>query len=270
MQNSTAVSQFLDENQYSENSIRRYEFVFGRTFVSTGGLQTTEEFCSSLNLKPGEIVLDVGVGAGGSALYMAKKYGVHVKGVDLSSNMLNIAEKYKEELPKDVQSRLQFVKLDVTTVEFPNNSFDVIYSRDTLMHISDKQTLFKKFYQWLRPGGRLFITDYTRGEDENTYSAEFKDYLANRGYYTLPVTTYGSILQKAGFQNISANDETKLFVEILEIELDRLRTNKVEFLKRFTPKDYSDLEDGWTAKLRRCGNTGKGEQRWGLFKATKQ
>lgn len=34
--------QFLDENQYTRNSILRYEKIFGRHFISTGGLETTE------------------------------------------------------------------------------------------------------------------------------------------------------------------------------------------------------------------------------------
>jgi len=263
----TVTSEFLDQNQYTDNSIRRYEFIFGKTFVSTGGLQTTQEFCSSLNLHPGELVLDVGVGAGGSAIYMAKTFGVHVKGVDLSSNMLNCANDYKRQLSKDLQDRLEFAQCDITATEFPADSFDVIYSRDTLLHIGDKETLFRKFYQWLRPGGRVLISDYNRGEDETKYSAEFKNYLANRGYFLIPVSTYGSLLRKAGFPNAQANDVTKLFIEILETELQRLRTNKVEFLKHFSSKDYSDLEDGWTAKLLRCS---KGEQKWGLFSATKQ
>lgn len=34
--------EFLDNQQYSRNSILRYEKIFGRTFVSTGGLETTQ------------------------------------------------------------------------------------------------------------------------------------------------------------------------------------------------------------------------------------
>lgn len=41
-QQSDEFQQFLDQNQYSSNSILRYEKIFGRGFVSTGGLETTE------------------------------------------------------------------------------------------------------------------------------------------------------------------------------------------------------------------------------------
>ena len=43
-------------------------------------------------------VLDIGCGTGGSAFYMAKLYGVEVLGVDLSQNMLDIANEHKQKL----------------------------------------------------------------------------------------------------------------------------------------------------------------------------
>ena len=43
-------------------------------------------------------VLDIGCGTGGSAFYMANKYGVEVLGLDLSQNMLDIANEHKKKL----------------------------------------------------------------------------------------------------------------------------------------------------------------------------
>lgn len=62
-----------------------------------------QEFVSRLNLKPGQKVLDVGCGIGGSAFYMAKEFGVNVVGIDLSSNMINLALKRREEVGVSVE-----------------------------------------------------------------------------------------------------------------------------------------------------------------------
>ena len=59
---------------------------------------------------------------------------------------------------------VKFQEQDVTTADFPPASFDVIYSRDTLLHIAAKPAVFVKFFEWLRPGGRILISDYCRGE----------------------------------------------------------------------------------------------------------
>lgn len=50
-----------------------------------------QDFLLRMGLHPGMRVLDVGCGTGGSAFYMARHYGVHVHGVDLSTNMIDIA-----------------------------------------------------------------------------------------------------------------------------------------------------------------------------------
>lgn len=54
----------MDSQQYTLEGIRRYEFIFGKTYVSTGGQRTTEEFVKELELQNGDKVLDVGCGIG--------------------------------------------------------------------------------------------------------------------------------------------------------------------------------------------------------------
>ncbi len=65
-----------------------------------------KEFCKKLDLQPGQKILDVGCGIGGSAFHMAREYGVEVRGVDLSTNMITIAlemqAKQEEEVKKKV------------------------------------------------------------------------------------------------------------------------------------------------------------------------
>ncbi|KAK6466352.1 phosphoethanolamine N-methyltransferase 3 isoform X2 [Huso huso] len=180
--------QFLDSQQYSCRGILRYEKIFGRGFISTGGARTTEEFVDMLALLPGQRVLDVGCGIGGGDFYMARKFGASVLGIDLSSNMVEIAmeRSVEENLPS-----VQFEVGDATRRLFPECSFDVVYSRDTILHIADKLALFKQFYSWLKPGGKLLISDYCCGE--KPWTPAFQDYVKQRGYilYTPPPVRQG-------------------------------------------------------------------------------
>jgi len=253
---------FLDLNQYTKDGILRYERIFGHGFVSTGGSTTTEEVVRRLNLQPGQRVLDVGCGIGGSALYMARNFQVNVLGLDLSTNMVDLA--LQRTSSAGGSPLVQYRISDVTTAEFEEGSFDVIYSRDTLLHIADKAALFKKFYKWLRPGGQVLITDYCQSAIET--SEEFRAYVASRGYHLLNVPMYGATLGLAGFSAVTSVDYTPVFVESLSRELELSEAEKDRFVADFSEEDYDYIVQGWRQKLIRCA---AGDQKWGLFHATK-
>ncbi|CAE1299388.1 E2.1.1.103 [Acanthosepion pharaonis] len=254
--------EFLDSKQYSVTGILRYEKVFGRCFVSTGGLDTTKKFVAKLNIKPGEKVLDVGCGIGGSAFHMAQIYGAEVVGIDLSTNMILIAHQRCQEV--NLTQKVHFEIADATKRHFEPCSFDVIYSRDTIIHIKDKLALFKKFYEWLKPGGRLLITDYCCSA--GSHSDQFKSYTKQRGYIFLPVEKYGQELKEAGFQNIQSTDMTDHFIEILHNEKNKVHNMKKEFIQQFSVDDYNAIISGWEEKVQRCKY---GDQKWGHFMAEK-
>jgi len=241
----------LDSTQYTRKSIEKYEHIFGHNFISTGGLQSTREIVKSLNLKSGMKVLDVGSGIGGSAFHMAQEYGVQVHGLDLSHNMLAIAQERLIELK--LQSLVSFEYGDILEADI-EAEYDVIYSRDAFLHIPDKAHLFQTLKRALKPNGLLFITDYCWGEGQ--HSAEFLAYVAQRNYALHTVKEYGKFIEEAGFNEVQAMDKTKLFGDYLHLELDLL------------PKDGSmpEIRQSWNEKIVR---NQRGEQGWGWFMARK-
>lgn len=186
---------------------------------------TTREFVTKLDLKPGQKVLDVGSGIGGGDFYMAEEYGVHVVGIDLSINMISFAL----ERAIGLKCAVEFEVADCTKKTYPDATFDVIYSRDTILHIQvvfgffqlvlnvsfncfdfllqystmslsflllfccfkDKPALFKSFYKWLKPGGRVLISDYCKSS--KSPSIDFKLYIKQRGYDLHDIETYGQV-----------------------------------------------------------------------------
>merc|ERR1711890_27033 len=96
----------------------------------------------------------------------ARNYGVEVYGIDLSTNMIGIAQEYRSTMEPEVQHRCQFYVDDATTMKYPENFYDVVYSRDTILHIDDKLSLYKKLLSCLKPGGKLMITDYNDGDKD--------------------------------------------------------------------------------------------------------
>lgn len=75
------------------------------------------------------------------------------------------------------------------------------------MFVQDKPALFKSFYKWLKPGGKVLITDYCR--KSGSPSEEFAKYIKQRGYDLHDVETYGQMLRDAGFEDVIAEDRTE-------------------------------------------------------------
>ena len=94
-------------------------------------------------------------------MFEKKKYGVEVYGLDLSTNMIVIAWERLQSAKKSKDLKIRFEIGDITKHTYPDEYFDFIYSRDVFLHISNKAKLLSKVRNWLKPDGRLFVTDYT-------------------------------------------------------------------------------------------------------------
>ncbi len=260
----SATSKYDNHGQYSRTGILRYEKIFGHGYVSTGGHSTTEYLCSKLgdSLRPGVKVLDVGSGIGGAAFHLAKTYGAVVTGVDLSPEMITIAQERAEEL--NAPSTVTSILGDVLTHPF-DGLFGIVWSRDALMHIPDKPRLFSHLLGLTEPGGRLIITDYAKGVGEG--SPEFRAYIASTGYHVVDPASYGKFLEDAGYVDVQVEDATERFVEILEREIALLDANRADFLKSFSETDLNYLVERWKMKVRFCQ---AGDMKWGIYLASKQ
>ncbi|KAG6465827.1 hypothetical protein O3G_MSEX015420 [Manduca sexta] len=265
MSDSKSFQEFLDNGQYSKNGVERYEWIFGETFLSSGGMAITPKVLRHADLGSNPKVLDIGSGLGGHSFLIADNFDAEVIGIDLSVNMMDIANKHLENRPH-LKDRVSFRIEDYTKSDFPAGTFDMVYSRDSFIHITDKVSLFKNIYKWLKPGGYFLFTDYVRGEDETKYSTEFREYLKKRGYNMSTITEYKKILKSAGFRDFEVKDWGVEWKNILQVEVNRLRSSKQVFLRRFSRQDFDDLESGWLNKIRRVDD---GVQGWVLTFARK-
>jgi len=243
----------LDAGQYAANAIEKYEAIYGRNFISPGGKETAQEFLALMALQPGMKVLDVGCGLGGSAFLMAEQYGVSVRGIDLSTNMLQIARARCQ--AAGLTDRVAFEYGDILDFNCAS-TYDRVYSRDVFLHIQDKVRLMRVLKNCLAPGGILLFTDYCCSA--GSHSQEFEAYIHQRNYFLCTVNYYHSLLAQAGFTEIMAQDRTPQFIDVLERELARLPAD------RFSPSTLADIMQAWQDKIARAR---RGEQRWGLCMA---
>lgn len=218
---------FLSESQYDFTEIYKYERCFGEGFMSAGGIDTAKEFINLGNFdkNAGISALDVGCGIGGSDFYLAEEYGANVIGLDLSTTCIELANQRLKKKP-GLEKLVTFELADAFEKDYPPATFDLIYSRDALLHVpySMKPALWKKFYEWLKPGGQLIISDYGCGEGE--LSTEMKTYMAKRQYALLSPTAYGELTRGAGFETVTSMDRSWQYCQLSTKEINRIQSSE--------------------------------------------
>lgn len=224
--------------------------------MSAGGLSTTIEYCSKLNLKGGEKILDIGCGIGGSAFYLAEEFNCKITAVDISTSSLTLASQRLSSKYPNLKNNISFTEADVLNQEYDDSSFDVVYSRDAILHLpfNQKKILFEKIRKWLKPGGQVLISDYGTTETPTT---EFKEYAKKRGYHLYTPKGYASALSSCGFKVIGDTDYTLEYCKISLQELNRIKTGELsaEWLckmerKRTTTTNYkgANIAQMWSVR----------------------
>ncbi|MEE8556833.1 MAG: methyltransferase domain-containing protein [Myxococcota bacterium] len=113
-------------------------------------------FLDALDLRPGERVLDVGVGPGLLAHSMAKIVGEsgRVAGVDLSKPMLAMTSARCSEQPWT-----EFLESDAAKLPFPDEQFDAVVSTQVYEYVTEIESALSEAFRVLRSGGRILILD---------------------------------------------------------------------------------------------------------------
>jgi SAM-dependent methyltransferase len=116
------------------------------------------------DLPAGAAVLDLGCGAGVPVTMWLAEHGYAVTGVDISERQLGLARKLVPEAT--------FLKQDMTSLDFPSESFAAIVAFYSIIHVprTEQKDLLARIYDWLKPGGAFLATwplTEWEGEEEN-------------------------------------------------------------------------------------------------------
>jgi SAM-dependent methyltransferase len=153
-------------------------------------------------LRPGEVVLDLGSGGGVDVLLSARRVAPHGRaiGVDMTDEMLELARRNAAEAGVD---NVEFVQGYIEDLPLPDSSVDVVISNCVINLSVDKPKVLSEIARVLRPGGRLGISDIVA---ENHLTAAER---AKRGSYVgciagaLSIDEYVRGFADAGLEDVT-------------------------------------------------------------------
>jgi phosphoethanolamine N-methyltransferase len=235
------VDQPGEENFYPKSELPFFEKIWGKGFVSPGGPTEVAKILKGVELE-NKRILDIGCGMGGIDILLVEKYGAaEVIGIDVEKPVLEKAERYA--LEAGVAEKIDFILVEPGPLRFENDSFDIVFSKDALLHISDKSMLFSEIFRVLKPGGVFVGGDWLRGEYDIP-SEQMKMFfeLTHNEFNMVTLREYERKLADAGFSGISLLNRNEWYQGVVKAELKKILSLKEEIVDAVGLETY---QDGW-------------------------
>lgn len=223
-----------------------------------------DRLASEAGVSPGDAVLDVGCGQGGSSIELARRYGCVVTGLTLSP-----VQRLWASLSASWQGvgrRARFLRADAETVCLQPAAFDVVWNVECSEHLFDKPGYFRRAAGWLRPGGRVALCAWLAGDSPDGDGQA----LAVCEHFLCPslgtAADYRGWMAGAGLAHRAFADLTPQVARTWEVCLWRVRASGVRWLARLGGRPMRNFVAHFETLL---GAYRSGAMRYGLFVAEK-
>lgn len=154
-----ALSVIAIENDFVEGVYDKlagvYDWIFG-PILHPGRLYAFDRIA----IRPGDRVLEVGVGTGINASLYPRH--CHVTGIDFSASML---EKARSRMRRKGLTHIRLLQMDAATLKFPDESFDIVYAPYVVNCVPDPIKVVGEMRRVCRPGGKIVILNHFRSDN---------------------------------------------------------------------------------------------------------
>ncbi len=207
--------------EYDDSFMTLLEAVWGEGFMSPGGVDEVDRYLDGISLD-GCVVLDIGCGLGGVDIHLVKQHGAaKVIGIDIEAELIERCEQLAQK--NQVEAQAEFMCVEPGPLPFSDTSFEIVTSKEAIIHIEDKHALCAEAYRILKPGGWFVASDWLAGY-EGQAPPEMQEYLVAEGldFGLASAKTYADALQKAGFIDVELVDRNDWYRKQARHEREQL------------------------------------------------
>jgi phosphoethanolamine N-methyltransferase len=240
----------VSDDLYDDAHIAFLEQMWGEGYLSPGGPEEVSGVLTGLNLA-GKNVLDIGCGSGAITLSLARDHGAgHVVGVDVETPVCDAAR--ARIAAAGLQDRVSIKQVSPGPFEFDDQSFDVVFSKDSIIHIPDKDFLSAEVFRVLKPGGWFAASDWLIAHDD-TPSEDMQHYIKLEAldFAMASPTRYAEALHGAGFQDVTLSSRNAWYAQVGEQELAYLiGPDRSDLENKHGASFIADQIKTWTAMVK--------------------
>ena len=255
-----------EPGEYDDGMQALLQIIWGDGFLSPGGAEEIARLLDGSDIA-GCALLDIGCGLGAVDELLVREYGAaSVTGIDVDPSLLAAMQLRIERA--NMTGRVRGLLVAGGPLPFAAASFDVVFSKDSLVQIPDKPAIFAEVLRVLRPGGRFIASDWLRG-DGTGYSDEMMEFFRLEGiaYNMATLADSAQALRAAGFVQVEIRDRHGWYLALAQRELEAMQGPLHAVIEqRIGPLRARHFIDNWrqlVVVLKR------GELRPGHFKAVK-
>jgi ubiquinone/menaquinone biosynthesis C-methylase UbiE len=239
----------MTDDNYDDRHIALLEALWGEGYLSPGGPEEVARVIEGLPVR-GARVLDIGSGSGAITVSLVRDHGAaHATGIDVEGPVCAAAE--RRVAAAGLTGRVTIREVIPGPLPFEADSFDVVFSKDSIIHIPDKEALAADAFRVLKPGGWFAGSDWLMSHD-GPPSPEMADYIAQEDldFAMASPARYARALEDAGFERIELVNRNRWYLEVARDELARLSGPERADWEAAHGKDLVDYNiDTWTKMI---------------------
>lgn len=231
----------MEEPEYDSAAIGLLEHVWGDGYLSPGGSEEVDLIIGDVSLS-GKNVLDLGCGTGGITKYLASKHKLQsIVGFDVESPGHEKAKQLLSEINTDESSDMSFVLGKPGPLPFEDHTFDVVFTKDALIHVEDLNFTLDEIHRILRPSGIFLGSDWMASK-EGQNSSDMQKYLESEGFEFAPKTMeeYRASMSSSHFHSIKTANRNSWHKQQVQHEIEHIGRDHHEELVRKFGKDFID------------------------------